>query len=81
MVWLKFQDLLVEVALRDLTYSNLVVGVWEHRSFKDKLLGEVHFNKFQFWKSMVEDPHKMVKEWYPLVAPQSITPAHMTGTL
>lgn len=61
--------------LRDLTYARLMVSVWEHRSFKDKLLGEVHFNSVSFWKGFVSDPTRVVQEWYPLEAPSLTSPS------
>lgn len=69
---LSLQDLVITAGLRDLTYSTLTVGVWEHRAFKDKLLGEVKFSTVQFWKGFVSDPSRVVQEWYQLEAPSSV---------
>lgn len=60
-------------------YSILVVGVWEHRSFKDKQLGEVQFNSVSFWKGFSVDPSKVVMDWYLIEAPS--LPANKTATL
>lgn len=54
-------------------YSTLVVGVWEHRSFKDKQLGEVQFNSVPFWKGFSVDPTKVMMDWYLIEAPTSLT--------
>ena len=67
------QDLYISTGLRDLVYSTLTVGVWEHRSFKDKQLGEVQFNSASFWKGFSTDPKKVVMDWYLIEAPVSLT--------